>query len=109
MSLAAAIVPLVVGITLGNLDEDIRKLMAPGIGIILPFTGFALGGTINFFDILKAGPTGFILALAVLLVSGFSAFLADRYINKRPGYAGIATATTAGNAIATPAAVALID
>lgn len=109
MSLAAAIMPLIIGIILGNLDNDLRKLMAPTVGIVLPFAGFALGGTINFFDILKAGPTGLILALVVLLVSGLSALLADRGINRRPGYAGMATATTAGNAIATPAAVALID
>lgn len=91
------------------MDEDIRKLMAPGVGLVLPFAGFALGGTINFFDILKAGPTGFILAFIVLIISGTSAFLGDRFLNRRPGYAGTATATTAGNAIATPAAVALID
>lgn len=109
MSLVAAIMPLIIGIILGNLDEDIRKLMAPGGGLVLPFAGFALGGTINFFDILKAGPTGFILAFIVLIISGTSAFLGDRFLNRRPGYAGIATATTAGNAIATPAAVALID
>lgn len=109
MSLAAAIMPLIIGIILGNLDDDLRKLMAPTVGIVLPFAGFALGGTINFFDILKAGPTGLILALVVIVVSGLVGFLSDRYINKRPGYGGMATATTAGNAIATPAAVALID
>lgn len=41
---------------------------------MLPFAGFALGGTINFFDILKAGPTGFILAIIVLVISGLQPF-----------------------------------
>lgn len=109
MSLVAAIVPFLVGIVLGNLDSDIQTLMAPGVGIVLPFVGLGLGGTINFFDIVKAGPTGFILALMILVISGVPAFLADKFINKRPGYAGVATATAAGNSIATPAAVALID
>ncbi|MFV0497608.1 MAG: 2-keto-3-deoxygluconate permease [Candidatus Fimivivens sp.] len=109
MSLIAAIVPFIFGITLGNLDEDIRSLMAPGVGMLLPFVGLGLGGTINFFDILKAGPTGIILALMILIISGVPAFGADRFLNKRPGYAGAATATAAGNSIATPAAIALVD
>ena len=35
--------------------------------------------------------------------------LCDRLIGKRPGYAGWAVASAAGNSIATPAAVALVD
>ncbi|GBU09357.1 2-keto-3-deoxygluconate permease [Gammaproteobacteria bacterium] len=109
MSLVAAVVPFIFGIILGNLDEDIRELMKPGVSVILPLVGFSLGATINFLGILKGGPAGLLLALFVLVISGIPAILADRFINKRPGYAGAATSSAAGNSIATPAAVAMID
>ena len=44
-----------------------------------------------------------------MVVSGIPLIFADRFINKRPGYAGAAAASAAGNSVATPAAVALID
>ena len=45
----------------------------------------------------------------VFFIGGGVAILADKFIGRRPGYAGAAIASAAGNTIATPAAVALID
>ena len=84
MTLVAAIVPVALGMLVGNLDKSMRDLFAPmGNGIILGFVTVLVGG-------------GFIV-------------LCDRLISRRPGYAGWAVATTAGNAVAVPAAVALSD
>lgn len=44
-----------------------------------------------------------------VFVGGAFIVFCDRVIGKRPGYAGWAVATTAGNAVAVPAAVALVD
>lgn len=109
MSLFAAIVPLLIGCILGNLDQDIRKFFAPGVGIVIPFIGFALGAGINFFTIVKAGFSGVILALLVFFIGGGFAILGDKFINRRPGYAGAAISSAAGNTIASPAALALVD
>lgn len=109
MSLLAAIIPLIIGCILGNLDQDIRKFFAPGVGLVIPFIGFALGAGINFFSIVKAGGSGILLAAMVFVIGGGCAILGDKFISKRPGYAGAAIASAAGNTIATPAAVALLD
>ncbi len=109
ISLFAAVLPLLVGLILGNLDKKIGDMFKPGISISIPFIGMGLGGTIDLTAIFSAGYSGIILALFVMVIGGGATFLADRYILKRPGYAGVALASAAGNAIATPAAVAIVD
>lgn len=109
VSLIAALGPLLIGVVLGNLDADIRTMMKPGVVLTIPFIGFALGAGINLTDIVNAGATGIILGLIVMIGGGIPLLLADRFILKRPGYAAAALASAAGNSIATPAAVALVD
>ncbi len=109
MALFAAIVPLLIGFILGNLDKDISKFFAPGVSLVIPFIGFAIGAGINLSSIFKAGASGIVLAAMVFFIGGGFAILGDKFINRRPGYAGAAISSAAGNTIATPAAVALID
>lgn len=109
MSLLAAIGPLLVGIILGNLDKDIKTFLKPGVMISIPFFAFCLGAGINLGNVASAGLSGILLGVIVMVISGVPLLFADRYINRRPGYAGVAAASAAGNSVATPAAVALID
>lgn len=109
MSLWAAIVPLVLGCLLGNLDPDLREYFKAGSSLVIPFVGFCLGSGINFGSIVAAGPSGLVLTAMVFFIGGGVSLLADKFITRRPGYAGAAIASAAGNTIATPAAVALID
>jgi 2-keto-3-deoxygluconate permease len=109
ISLFAAVVPLIVGFILGNLDVDVRKFFSAGVGMVIPFIGFSIGAGINFGNIVKAGLSGVLLAAMVFFIGGGVALFADKFVAKRPGYAGAAISSAAGNTIATPAAVALID
>lgn len=109
MALLAAIVPILVGMILGNFDKKMKAFLEPGCNLLVPFVGFALGSSINFTSILQGGLSGILLGLITVFVGGVFIVLCDRVIGKRPGYAGWAVATTAGNAIAVPAAVALVD
>lgn len=108
-SLAAAIIPVALGMLIGNLDRDMKNLFAPMGAAIIPLIGFALGTGINLVNIVKGGISGILLGLITVFIGGAFIVLCDRYITKRPGYAGWAVATTAGNAVAVPAAVALVD
>ena len=109
MSLLAAIGPLIVGVILGNIDSDIRDFLKPGVLMMIPFFAFCLGAGINLMNVATAGASGILLGLIVMVVSGVPLVFADKFINRRPGYAGAAAASAAGNSVATPAAVALID
>ena len=109
MALVAAIGPILVGMILGNIDKDLSDFLAPAGSILLPFVGFCLGSGMNLTNIAKGGVQGILLGLITCLIGGAFIALCDKFISRRPGYAGWAVATTAGNAVAVPAVIAATD
>ena len=104
-TLAGAILPLVIGLVLGNLDHDLREFFGRAVPVLIPFFAFALGAGIDLKNVWQSGLLGLLLGLGVVLFSGVLLFLADRLTGGN-GVAGIAAASTAGNAAAVPALVA---
>lgn len=104
MSLVAAVVPIFAGMLLGNIDPKVKDFFGPVGSAIIPFTGFSLGAGINLANVVKGGVSGVVLGLITIFIGGAFIVCCDRFIGKRPGYAGWAVATTAGNAVAVPAA-----
>ena len=109
MSLVAAIVPILLGMLIGNIDKGMRDIFAPMGNGLIPLIGFALGTGIHLVDVVKGGLPGILLGLITVFIGGGFIVLCDKFLSRRPGYAGWAVATTAGNAVAVPAAVALAD
>lgn len=99
-------IPFVLGFILGNLDEEFRDFLTKLNEPMIIFVGFALGSTINLNSIIDAGISGLILALIVIIYTGILLILADIFIAKGNGTAGIAASSTAGAAAATPMLVA---
>lgn len=105
----AAIVPLLLGIILGNLDQKFADMMKPTGTITIPFFAFALGAGIDLVSLARGGLTGIVLGLLVAGITGGLGFLAYRlFFKKNPGM-GFAIGTTAGNAVATIAVVVQAD
>jgi 2-keto-3-deoxygluconate transporter len=104
-TLLGAILPLLFGIIVGNLDPDLREFLGSATPVLIPFFAFALGATLNLRQVWAAGLLGIGLGLAILLVSALALGLVDRLIGGT-GIAGISAATTAGNAAAVPALIA---
>lgn len=104
-TMVGAILPLVAGILLGNLDRDLRDFLGRAVPVMIPFFAFALGAGINLTNVWRAGLLGIGLGLFVVVVTGAVLFLADRLTGGN-GTAGLAAASTAGNAAAVPAIVA---
>ncbi|WP_429310568.1 2-keto-3-deoxygluconate permease [Paenibacillus mucilaginosus] len=103
--MVGAILPLILGMIIGNLDKDMRTLFSKGSAMLIPFIGFTLGNGINLTKVYQAGLTGIALGIFVVLVTGGACFIADRLTGGN-GVAGIAAATTAGNAATVPAVIA---
>lgn len=104
-TLLGAILPLSIGILLGNLDREMREFLGKAAPALIPFFAFAIGAGLNLTAVWRAGLLGLALGVVVLVVSCTVMFLADR-ISGGKGVAGLAAAATAGNAAAVPALVA---
>ncbi|MSU23697.1 MAG: 2-keto-3-deoxygluconate permease [Opitutus sp.] len=104
-TLVGAILPLAVGMLLGNLDRELREFLGRAVPVVIPFFAFALGASIDATSVWRSGLLGLGLGLVVVAVSGALLFVADRLTGGN-GTAGLAAASTAGNAAAVPALVA---
>ncbi len=104
-TLLGAVLPMLFGMLVGNLDEELRAFLAQATPVMIPFFAFALGATLNLKQVWGAGLVGIGLGLAVLTISGVALLVVDRLCGGT-GLAGIGAATTAGNAAAVPALVA---
>lgn len=106
MQIISLIIPFVLGMVLGNMDMDIRKVFAGGNAIILPFLGFEFGSTINLIDAVKMLPQGLLMSIIFFVIVIVPSYLFERYILHRPGYASVASASLAGVALVIPSMAA---
>ena len=104
-TMVGGLLPLAVGVALGNLDRELREFFGRAAPVMIPFFAFALGTTLDLHRVAQAGLLGAGLGVCVVLVSGTILFLLDRAVGGN-GTAGLAAASTAGNAAAVPALVA---
>lgn len=106
--LLAVVIPIIIGFILGNLDPDIREFCRPGVKLMIPFSGFNIGAGINLRVVAKAGFSGIALAAIVFVFAALFCVASDKFINRRPGYAGAAVASIAGNTLVNPSAIATV-
>lgn len=104
-TMLGAILPLCVGLLLGELDPELRLFLGSGAPVMIPFFAFALGSSLDLHLVWRAGLLGVALGLFTLFCSAAAMAAVDRLIGGN-GTAGVAAATTAGNAAAVPMLVA---
>ncbi len=102
-----ALLPLLIGIALGNWDPAWRAFLKPGTQLMIPFFALALGTGIDLTKVVSAGLSGVLLGVFVVAITGTVLLVLDRLTGGN-GLAGLAASSTAGNAAAVPAVVAAI-
>jgi 2-keto-3-deoxygluconate permease len=111
LAFAAALIPFIIGLIIGAVDREWTKALDHVPNIVIPFMSFAVGTGINLKTVLTGGFAGIFLGLIVVVFTGGLTYLGYRFILKRGSKSGIgfAAGTTAGNAVAVPAVVAVAD
>ena len=107
-TMLGAMLPLCVGMLLGNLDPEMSAFLGQAVPVMIPFFAFALSTTLDLHLVWAAGLLGPLLGLVTLLVSALVLGTVDKLVGGN-GTAGIAAATTAGNAAAVPMLIAVAN
>lgn len=98
MPIISAIVPMIVGMILGNLDPDFRELFANGVVLLIPVLGWNIGQSLNLLEGLQSGLAGIVLSILYYVLMSPTVFL-DKTILKNDGIASLSmisiTATSA--------------
>lgn len=104
----AVLLPIAIGMLLGNLDPDIRTFLKPGETLPIPFFAFALGAGMNFATFFnpKVVVAGVTLGLMTVTLTALTGILVFKLFREKSQIAPVAEASTAGNAVGTPAAIA---
>ena len=104
-SFISVLLPIVVGMVLGNLDPEMREFLGKGSDMLIPFFAFSLGMGINFTAIIEGGLSGVILGIFTVLFTGTAGYFVFKALKWNP-IVGAAEGSSAGNSVATPAAIA---
>ena len=104
-TLVGSILPLALGMLLGHLDREMRSFLSKAVPVMLPFFAFALGAGLDLHKVWQAGLLGAGMGVAVVVLTGIPLYFVDRLTGGN-GVAGVAAASTAGNAATVPAIIA---
>ena len=107
-SLVGAILPIVVGIILGNLFPSFKKMMAPALSAIIVLVFFAMGSTMTFGQLINGGLPGILLGVICSVIFAIPVIAVDK-LTGGTGVAGAAISSCAGANVATPAAMASVN
>lgn len=106
----ATLIPLIIGIVWGNLDETFRKVAADAMPIITFFMMVPIGAGMSLASLAEGGFAGILLALISALTAFLFYFVFQLLLPKKKRNAmGAAVGTTAANATSVPVSVAEVD
>ena len=107
-SLVGAVLPIVVGIIIGNVSPVLKKKFSAALPAIIMLVFFSMGSTMTFGQLVQGGLPGILLGVICSVVFAIPAVLVDRATGGT-GTAGAAISSCAGANVATPAAMASVN
>lgn len=106
LPIISTIIPLILGIILGNLDPKLSDLFSTGIAVLTPILGWNLGQGMNLISGFRSGLSGILLVMIFYLMM-LPLLLVDRKVLKNDGIVGLAMMSSAGSSTAFPALIVM--
>lgn len=107
--LISTLIPLVVGIILGNLDKELGEFLASGMPFMIICLGWSVGTGINLLEAWQAGFSGIIMTILYYVLSFVPLFFFEKIALQRNGISATALSTMAGLSAAVPLILAKIN
>lgn len=105
MGIVTTMVPFLLGMLLGNLDPDLKKLFGGAIRPMLFFAGCNFGAAVDLLAAVRTGLSGIALSLIYILFCALGLLLVDKLVLRQPGYAAASLSCVAGASVSMPAIV----
>ncbi len=102
----STLLPIVLGILVGNLDKELAKILSSMIGPSMIFMGWSFGAGINIIDALKAGPQGILLTIIFYIAMFPAIYLIETKLLKENGISALGMSSIAGMSVAVPSIMA---
>lgn len=106
MPIISTIIPLLLGIILGNLDPDFRDLFGGAVVMLLPILGWNMGQGMNLITAFQAGFSGILLGVFYYVFTSIFVIF-DKKVLKNDGVASMAMNSVAALSTSIPAIIAL--
>ncbi|MCI6609552.1 MAG: 2-keto-3-deoxygluconate permease [Ezakiella sp.] len=109
MPVISVLIPIVIGILIGNLDKELGKFFSGAVPILTPFMGWAFGAGINLISAFKAGLEGVILTIIFYVICFPLIWLFETKVLKEDGITTFAISSIAGLSVSVPTLIAATD
>lgn len=100
--LLSCVVPLLLGMLIGNADKRFQAMFSGGTTCLLPLFGFQFGSLVNIGSLAGQTLQGLGLTAAFYVLSVVPLYLFEHLVLKKPGHVGVATCSVAGIAVSFP-------
>lgn len=102
MPIISTLIPLLIGIILGNLDKELGKFLSSGMPFMIFMLGWSIGASINLIDALSAGLSGALMTIFYYIFTFLPLFFAEKMFMKREGISSVGLSTMAGLSASIP-------
>lgn len=105
MGIITTLVPFLLGMLLGNLDPELKKLFGGATRPMLFFAGCNFGAAVDLMAAVRTGMSGLLLSLIYIVCCALGLLLVDKLVLRQPGYAAASLSCVAGASVSMPAIV----
>lgn len=106
MPILSTLIPILLGMLVGNLDENMAKFLAPGVGLLTPFMGWSFGANINLIDAVQSGFQGILITLIFYILLLPILLIVEIKFLKEDGISALAISSIAGMSVSVPMLIA---